>query len=99
THTADALARIVIGNALFFGRGKASALTIPWVTYSDPEVAHVGLYAPEAEKRGIAVDVYRVDFEHVDRAILEGETEGFLEVLTEKGKDRIVGATLVSRHA
>ena len=99
THTADALARIVIGNALFFGRGKASALTIPWVTYSDPEVAHVGLYASEAEKRGIAVDAYRIDFEHVDRAILEGETEGFLEVLTEKGKDRIVGATLVSRHA
>ncbi|MEZ5365985.1 MAG: mercuric reductase [Bryobacterales bacterium] len=99
THTADALARIVIGNALFFGRGKASALTIPWCTYSDPEVAHVGLYPEEAEKRGVSVDTYRVEMSTVDRAILEGDTEGFLKVHCVKGKDRIVGATLVGRHA
>jgi pyruvate/2-oxoglutarate dehydrogenase complex dihydrolipoamide dehydrogenase (E3) component len=99
THTADALARIVIGNALFFGRGKASALTIPWCTYSDPEVAHVGLYPEEAEKRGIPIDTFRIEMSAVDRAILEGDTEGFLKVHCKKGKDTIVGATLVGRHA
>jgi pyruvate/2-oxoglutarate dehydrogenase complex dihydrolipoamide dehydrogenase (E3) component len=99
THMADALARIVIGNALFFSRGKASALSIPWCTYSDPEVAHVGLYPEEAEKRGLAVDTFRIEMGSVDRAILEGDTEGFLKVHTHKGTDKIVGATLVGRHA
>ena len=99
THTADALARIVIGNALFFGRGKSSALTIPWCTYSDPEVAHVGLYPEEAAKQGIEIDTYRTEMSTVDRAILEGDTEGFLKVHCKKGKDAIVGATLVGRHA
>jgi pyruvate/2-oxoglutarate dehydrogenase complex dihydrolipoamide dehydrogenase (E3) component len=99
THMADAMARIVIGNALFFGCGKTTALTVPWCTYSDPEVAHVGLYPEEAEKRGVAVDTFRVEMASVDRAILEGDTEGFLKVHTRKGTDRIVGATLVGRHA
>ena len=99
THTADAMARIVIGNALFFGRGKSSGLLIPWCTYSDPEVAHVGLYPEDAEKKGIEIDTYRIEMSSVDRAILEGDTEGFLKVHTKKGKDEIVGATLVGRHA
>ena len=99
THTADALARIAIGNALFFGTGKTSALTIPWCTYSDPEIAHVGLYPHEAEKRGIEIDTYRIEMNTVDRAILEGDDEGFLKVHVQKGKDKILGATMVSRHA
>ena len=99
THTADAMARIVIGNALFFGRGKTSALTIPWCTYTDPEIAHVGLYPREAEKKGIEIDTFTIEMSQVDRAVLEGEDEGFLKVHVKKGTDQIVGATLVARNA
>ena len=99
THTADAMARIVIGNALFFGRGKTSALTIPWCTYTDPEIAHVGLYPQEAEKKGVGIDTFTIEMSQVDRAVLEGEDEGFLKVHVKKGSDQIVGATLVARNA
>ena len=99
THTADAMARIVIQNALFFGRSKASALIIPWCTYTDPQIAHVGLYAHEAQKKGIEVDTYTIELSDVDRAILDGEDEGFLKVHVKKGSDTILGATLVARHA
>ncbi len=99
THTADALARIVIGNALFFGRGRTSALTIPWCTYTDPEIAHVGLYEHDADKKGIAIDSYKVDMSTVDRAILESETDGFVKIHCKKGSDEILGATIVARHA
>jgi len=99
THTADATARVLIQNALFFGRSKTNALTIPWCTYTDPEVAHVGLYPKQAEEKGIAVDTIRVEMNSVDRAILEGDDEGFLDVYIKKGADKILGATMVSRHA
>ncbi len=99
THVADAQARIVIQNALFFGRLKASALTIPWCTYTTPEIAHVGLYEKDAKERGIEVDTLTVPLSSVDRAILDGADEGFLRVHLEKGKDRILGATLVADHA
>ncbi len=99
THAADAMARIVIANALFFGRGKATALTIPWCTYTDPEIAHVGLYPQQAAERGIAIDTFRIDFSQVDRAVLDGSTEGFVKVHVRKGSDRIVGATIVGPHA
>jgi pyruvate/2-oxoglutarate dehydrogenase complex dihydrolipoamide dehydrogenase (E3) component len=99
THTADATARIVIQNALFFGRSKTSILNIPWCTYTDPEVAHVGLYPHEAEEKGIAVDTITINLNVVDRAILEGADDGFLDVYTKKGSDKIIGATMVSRHA
>jgi pyruvate/2-oxoglutarate dehydrogenase complex dihydrolipoamide dehydrogenase (E3) component len=99
THAADFMARIVIQNALFFGRAKASALTIPWCTYTSPEVAHVGLTEREAQERGIAIDTLRHDFEHVDRAILAGESHGFVKVHLRRGSDRIVGATIVAEHA
>ena len=98
THTADAMARIVIGNALFFGRSRTSRLVIPWATYTDPEVAQVGLNEREAAERGVAIDTIRVDMNRVDRAILDGEEEGFLKVHVKKGKDTIVGATLVARR-
>jgi len=99
THIADAQARIVIQNALFFGRSKASALTIPWCTFTTPEIAHVGLYEKDAKERGLAVDTLTVPLSTVDRAILDGADEGFLRLHLEKGKDRILGATLVAEHA
>jgi pyruvate/2-oxoglutarate dehydrogenase complex dihydrolipoamide dehydrogenase (E3) component len=99
THAADALARIAIQNALFFGRKKASALVIPWCTYTSPEVAHVGIYPDAAAEEGIEIDSFEVPMASVDRAILDGEEDGFLRVYTAKGKDRILGATVVAAHA
>ncbi|MCL4110332.1 UNVERIFIED_CONTAM: hypothetical protein GTU68_057504, partial [Idotea baltica] len=99
THAADFMARIVIQNTLFMGRGKASALTIPWATYTSPELAHVGIGAAEAEQQGIAIDTFTQPLSGVDRAILEGETEGFVRVHVKKGTDKIVGATIVATNA
>ena len=99
THAADAMARIVIQNALFFGRKKVSALTIPWSTYTDPEIAHVGLYEKQADEQGIEVDTFTVQLSDVDRAILDGETEGFARVHLKKGTGKILGATVVASHA
>lgn len=99
THAADFMARIVIQNALFLGRAKASALTIPWCTYTSPEIAHVGLYEEEAKDHGIAIDTFIQKLEDVDRAILEGETDGFVKVHVKRGSDQIVGATIVARNA
>ena len=99
THAADAMARIVIANALFKGRQKTSSLVIPWCTYTDPEVAHVGLYEKEAHSRGIDVVTLTIPLEEVDRALLDGEAQGFARVHLRKGTDRILGATIVARHA
>jgi len=99
THTADASARIVVQNALFWGRKKLSALVIPWCTYTDPEIAHVGLYEQEAEARGIPVSTFVRSFKDVDRAIADGEEAGFAKVHVRRGTDQILGATIVARHA
>ncbi len=99
THTADFLARIVIQNALFMGRKKASALTIPWCTFTDPEIAHVGLYEKDAKERGIELKTFTVELKDVDRAILDGEKEGFVKIHVRAGSDEILGATVVARHA
>ena len=99
THAADFSARIVIQNALFLGRKKASALTMPWCTYTDPEIAHVGLYERDARERGREVDTYVRQFKEVDRALLDGEEEGFVKIHVRKGRDEILGATIVARHA
>ena len=104
THTADMLAQIVIQNALFphpFGLGYAStdSLIIPWCTYTDPEVAHVGMYEQEARSKGIATDTYTFKLDEVDRAILDGEEDGFARVHVKKGTDQILGATIVAAHA
>jgi pyruvate/2-oxoglutarate dehydrogenase complex dihydrolipoamide dehydrogenase (E3) component len=99
THNSDFQARIVIQNALFFGRAKASALTIPWCTYTDPEIAHVGLHEREAAARGIRTKTFVQALHDVDRAILDGETEGFVKIHVRDGTDTIVGATVVGRHA
>ncbi|QXE89549.1 mercuric reductase [Geomonas subterranea] len=99
THTADAQARILIANALFKGRRRNSSLTIPWCSYTDPEVAHVGMYPADAAARGIEVDTLTVPFSEVDRAVLDGEERGFARVHLKKGGDTILGATIVARHA
>jgi len=98
THAADAMARVVIQNALFFGRKRASRLVIPWCTYTDPEIAHVGMSAAEAAGQGAAVLTLTEPLDDVDRAVLEGETDGFARVHLDP-RGRILGATLVSRHA
>jgi len=99
THTADALARILIANALFPGRQKASALVIPWCTYTDPEIAHVGMYEKDAAAKGIPVTTLTVPLADVDRALLDGEAQGFARVHLRTGSDTILGATIVASHA
>ncbi|MBF2066989.1 MAG: mercuric reductase [Calothrix sp. C42_A2020_038] len=103
THAADAAARIVIKNALFspFGLSKQrlSSLVMPWVTYTDPEVAHVGIYEHQADTRGYRVNTIKIPFTTVDRAIADGEEEGFVKILHRQGSDEILGATIVARHA
>ena len=99
THTADAAARIVIQNALFLGRKKLSALTVPWCTYTDPEIAHVGMYEKDAAENGIEVDTFVRSFDQLDRAIADGEENGIIKVHVRKGTDKILGATIVARHA
>jgi pyruvate/2-oxoglutarate dehydrogenase complex dihydrolipoamide dehydrogenase (E3) component len=103
THAADAAARIVIKNALFtpfgIGKDKLSDLVMPWVTYTSPEIAHVGMYEHEAQEKGIQVNTIKVDFDDLDRAIADGDEEGFLKIHHRQGSDEILGATLVAPHA
>ena len=104
THAADAMAQIVIQNALFphpFGLGYASteSLIMPWCTFTKPEIAHVGLYEAEATKKGLEVETYTYKLDEVDRAILDGEEDGFARVHIQKGTDKILGATIVAAHA
>ncbi len=104
THAADAMAQIVIQNALFphpFGLGYASvdSLIMPWCTFTEPEVAHVGIYEKDAKDKGIEVETYTFKLDEVDRAILDGEDEGFARVHIQKGTDKILGATIVAAHA
>ena len=102
THAADAAARIVLKNTLFspfgFGKYKLSNLVMPWATYTDPEIAHVGMYEQDAHAKGLDCNIIKIDFDDVDRALAEGETEGFVKILHKKGSDEILGATIVARH-
>ena len=99
THTADAHARMVVRNALFFGRGNKNDLIIPWCTYTSPELAHVGISAEEVEKRGDEVNTITIPLADVDRAVLDGETDGFFRVHLRADSDHILGATMVAQHA
>jgi pyruvate/2-oxoglutarate dehydrogenase complex dihydrolipoamide dehydrogenase (E3) component len=99
THAADFMARNVLRNALFMGRAKTSAMVIPWATYTEPEIAHVGLYEKDAKERGIEVNTFTQPLSGVDRAILSGETDGFVRVHVEKGTDKLLGATVVGANA
>ena len=99
TNTAAASARIVVRNALFLGRERMSALNVPWCTYTDPEVAHVGLYVKQARQQRIPVKTFTVPMHDVDRAIADGEEDGFVKIHVREGSDQILGATIVARHA
>jgi pyruvate/2-oxoglutarate dehydrogenase complex dihydrolipoamide dehydrogenase (E3) component len=99
THSADASAKLVVQNALFFGRKRVSDLVVPWCTYTDPELAHVGLHAREAQARGIELDTYDLPLAASDRSRTEHEGEGLVRIHTRRGRDRIVGATIVAPHA
>jgi len=98
THAADAMARVALQNALFFGRKRASALVIPWTTYTDPEVAHVGRYAhDESNDGGPRLETITVPLADVDRAVLDEQTDGFVRVHHMRG--RLAGCTIVASHA
>ncbi len=99
THVADATARIVIQNALFFGRKKFSSLTIPWCTYTKPEIAHTGMYENEAREKGFDVQTFSRSFEDIDRAVTDSQTNGLIKVHVKKGTDTILGATIVAHNA
>ena len=101
THTASHEAWYASVNSLFgpFRRFKVDYSVIPWTTFTDPEVARVGLNEQEAASQGIAVEVTRYELAELDRALADGEGRGFVKVLTPPGKDRILGATIVGHHA
>jgi len=99
THIAEATARIVIQNALFLKSTKHTSLVIPWCTYTDPEIAHVGMYEKEALDKGIPVESFTKSFKDVARAVRDGEEEGFIKIHVRKGKSKILGATIVARNA
>jgi pyruvate/2-oxoglutarate dehydrogenase complex dihydrolipoamide dehydrogenase (E3) component len=99
THIEDASASIVIQNALFLGRKRLSDLAIPWCTYTDPEIAHVGMYVREARRRGIPVETFTILMSDIHRAIADGEEDGFVKISVKAGTDKILGATVVARHA
>ena len=102
THMADAQARVVVRNILVpfqFLRQKMDYSVVPWCTYVDPEIAHVGLAEKEAKQKNVDYDLFVVPLEDVDRAVVESEDAGFAKVLTAKGSDKILGATIVAPHA
>src|SRR5437762_9595796 len=102
THMADAQARVVVRNILVpfqFLRQKMDYLVVPWCTYTDPEVAHVGLGEKEAKQKNTEYDLFCVPLKDVDRAVVESEEAGFAKILTAKGSDKIIGATIVASHA
>jgi pyruvate/2-oxoglutarate dehydrogenase complex dihydrolipoamide dehydrogenase (E3) component len=101
THTAAHQGWYAAVNALFSGikRFKVDYRVIPWVTFTDPEVARVGLSETEAKARGISAEVTRYDLSDLDRAITERAAHGFVKVLTAPGKDQILGVTIVGEHA
>ena len=99
THAADFMARNLLQNAFFFGRAKHSGLIVPWSTYTEPEVAHVGHTEETAKQAGIDIDTFTQKLDENDRAILEDRTGGFVRMHVRKGTDRIVGATVVAANA
>ncbi len=102
THTADFTARVVVRNILMplqFLRQKGNCAIVPWCTYIDPEVAHVGLGEKEAKEKNIDYDLFVVPLVDVDRAVVESEDAGFAKILTAKGSDKILGAIIVAPHA
>src|SRR5262249_18017308 len=98
-HFEPASSRLVVQNALRSAQERVSALTIPWCTYTDPEIAHVGLYVREARQKKIPIRTFTVLMHDVHRAICDGEEDGFVKIHVREGGDAILGATVVARHA
>ena len=101
THTAAHMAWYASVNALFgtFKKFKVDYSVVPWATFTDPEVARVGINEQEAKEKNIAHDVHVYGIDDLDRAIADGEPHGFVKVITPKGSDKILGATIVGEHA
>ncbi|WP_305804830.1 mercuric reductase [Stenotrophomonas sp. YIM B06876] len=99
THTAEAAAHLVVQNALFAGRGRMSELVVPWCTFTDPEIAHVGLYVRQANRLDIPVKTFTIPMHQIDRAVTDSEQGGFVKIHTRGRTDKILGATIVARHA
>jgi pyruvate/2-oxoglutarate dehydrogenase complex dihydrolipoamide dehydrogenase (E3) component len=102
THTADFTARVVVRNILMpfqFLRQKVDWSVVPWCTYTDPEVAHVGLGEKATKQQNVEYDLFVVPLEDVDRAVVESEEAGFAKILTSRGSDKILGVTIVAPHA
>jgi len=101
THVAAHQGWYAAVNGLFgdLKKFKVDYRVIPWTTFIDPEVARVGLNEQEAEEKGIDYEITRFEFEELDRAITDSATKGFIKVITPKGKDKILGVTIVSEHA
>jgi pyruvate/2-oxoglutarate dehydrogenase complex dihydrolipoamide dehydrogenase (E3) component len=99
THAAEASGCLAVANALDRGRKRMSALTIPWCTYTDPEIAHVGLYMTQARERSIPAKTFTVLMHDIDRAMIDGQEKGFVKIHVREGTDEILGATIVAVHA
>ena len=99
THAADAAARLVVENSLFRKSSKVSELVIPWCVYTDPEIAHVGLYERTALAKGLKVRTFGLEMREVDRAITDGAHDGFVKMIVEEKSDKILGATVVGPNA
>jgi pyruvate/2-oxoglutarate dehydrogenase complex dihydrolipoamide dehydrogenase (E3) component len=98
-HVADFMARTVIRNAFFFGKGKMSDLLIPYATFTSPEIASVGLYGKDLDELGIEYRVFEKHFKDNDRAICDDNTEGFIRFRVDAKKDTILGCSIVGEGA
>ena len=98
THAADAHARMILRNAFFFGRGRHADLVVPWCTYTEPEVAQVGMTEAMARHAGFEPQALRVEFGELDRGVLEEEA-GFIQAIVKAGTDQVLGFTVVGPHA
>ncbi len=99
TNVARSCARMAVQNALAGKEKRQSQLTIPWCTYCDPEIAHIGLHAWEAKKKSIPAKSFTVMMHDVDRAILDGQDSGYVKIHVKEGTDTILGATIVASRA
>jgi pyruvate/2-oxoglutarate dehydrogenase complex dihydrolipoamide dehydrogenase (E3) component len=98
-HIESAAGRIVVANALHGGSERLSAEIIPWCTFTDPEIAHVGMYVTEARRKNVPVKTFTILMHEVDRAIVDGEEDGFVKLHVREGTAEILGATVVASHA
>ena len=99
TNAAQSSARLAVQNALMQTAQRQSSLAIPWCTYCDPEIAHIGLHVWEARQQSIPIKSFTVMMHDVDRAITDGQDVGFVKIHLAEGSDRILGATIVASRA